>query len=317
MARSLPSSLNADITFAVHGLNALEELAQNQFKLMFLDLTMPELDGYGTLEEMQRLGDNTPVVVVSGDIQPKAQQRVMDLGAKAFLQKPIDKEALKGILRELVEPPTQPQVVTPTALDLPILRRRDIYMEVANVAIGRAADALARHFDVFVHLPLPNVNILEVSELHMALRDLADNDQVSGVCQGFSGEGIAGEALVLLSDSSVSDLKKLMKAPTESEQLEELELLMDVSNILVGSFLNGLGEQSEVRFFQSSPVLLGQHISIDSVIENTGGSFKKTMTFEVSYNIDGTSIRCDLLFMFVDESLPLLDNKLAYLMEEF
>ncbi|WP_135457296.1 response regulator [Vibrio echinoideorum] len=317
MARSLPSSLNADITFAVHGLNALEELAQNQFKLMFLDLTMPELDGYGTLEEMLRLGDTTPVVVVSGDIQPKAQQKVMDLGAKAFLQKPIDKEALKAILREHVEPPKQPQLYTPTALELPILRRRDIYMEVANVAIGRAADALARHFNVFVHLPLPNVNIFEVSELHMALRDLADNDQVSGVCQGFSGEGIAGEALVLLSDSSVSDLKKLMKVPTESEQLEELELLMDVSNILVGSFLNGLGEQSEVRFFQSSPVLLGQHISIDSVIENTSGSFKKTMTFEVSYNIDGTSIRCDLLFMFVDESLPLLDNKLAYLMEEF
>ncbi|MDN3628618.1 response regulator [Vibrio lentus] len=317
MARSLPSSLNADITFAVHGLNALEELAQNQFKLMFLDLTMPELDGYGTLEEMQRLGDTTPVVVVSGDIQPKAQQKVMDLGAKAFLQKPIDKEALKAILREHVDPPKQPQLYTPTALELPILRRRDIYMEVANVAIGRAADALARHFNVFVHLPLPNVNIFEVSELHMALRDLADNDQVSGVCQGFSGEGIAGEALVLLSDSSVSDLKKLMKVPTESEQLEELELLMDVSNILVGSFLNGLGEQSEVRFFQSSPVLLGQHISIDSVIENTSGSFKKTMTFEVSYNIDGTSIRCDLLFMFVDESLPLLDNKLAYLMEEF
>ncbi|MDN3617574.1 response regulator [Vibrio gallaecicus] len=317
MARSLPASLNADITFAVHGVNALEELEKNKFKLMFLDLTMPELDGYGTLEEMKRLGDDTPVVVVSGDIQPKAREKVLSLGAKAFLKKPIDKEALKEILRELVDPPKQPQIVTPTILDLPVLRRRDIYMEVANVAIGRAADALARHFDVFVHLPLPNVNIFEVSELHMALRDLAENDQVSGVCQGFSGEGIAGEALVLLSDSSVSDLKKLMKVPTESEELEELELLMDVSNILVGSFLNGLGEQSEVRFFQSSPVLLGQHISIDSIIENTSGSFQKTMTFEVSYNIDGTSIRCDLLFMFVDESLPLLDNKLAYLMEEF
>ena len=178
MARSLPPSLNADITFAVHGLNALEELASNQFKLMFLDLTMPELDGYGTLEEMQRLGNTTPVVVVSGDIQPKAKQKVMDLGAKAFLQKPIDQEALKAVLRELVDPPKQPQLVTPAPLELPILRRRDIYMEVANVSIGRAADALARHFDVFVHLPLPNVNIFEVSELHMALRDLADNDQV-------------------------------------------------------------------------------------------------------------------------------------------
>ncbi len=284
---------------------------------MFLDLTMPEMDGFETLENMKRLGIQTPVVVVSGDIQPKAKERVFALGAKAFIQKPIGKDELKATLKELIEPNDRPQVITPTTIELPILRRRDIYMEVANVSIGRAADALARHFDVFVQLPLPNVNIFEVSELHMALRDLASHDNVSGVCQGFCGEGIAGEALVILSDSSVSDLKKLMKVPADSEELEELELLMDISNILVGAFLNGLGEQSEVRFFQSSPVLLGQHISIDSIIESTTGAFSRTMTFEVSYNIEGTSIRCDLLFMFVDESLPLLDNKLSYLMEDF
>ncbi|WP_199482780.1 response regulator [Vibrio owensii] len=317
MARSLPATLNADVTFAIHGKNALEELAQKEFKLMFLDLTMPEMDGFETLENMKRLGIQTPVVVVSGDIQPKAKERVFALGAKAFIQKPIGKDELKATLEELIEPNDRPQVITPTTIELPILRRRDIYMEVANVSIGRAADALARHFDVFVQLPLPNVNIFEVSELHMALRDLASHDNVSGVCQGFCGEGIAGEALVILSDSSVSDLKKLMKVPADSEELEELELLMDISNILVGSFLNGLGEQSEVRFFQSSPVLLGQHISIDSIIESTTGAFSRTMTFEVSYNIEGTSIRCDLLFMFVDESLPLLDNKLSYLMEDF
>ncbi|TOL96624.1 response regulator [Vibrio parahaemolyticus] len=317
MARSLPATLNPDITFAIHGKNALEELAQKEFKLMFLDLTMPEMDGFETLENMQRLGNKTPVVVVSGDIQPKAKERVFALGAKAFIQKPIAKDELKNALKELIEPEPRPLIITPSVVELPILRRRDIYMEVANVSIGRAADALARHFDVFVQLPLPNVNIFEVSELHMALRDLASHDNVSGVCQGFCGEGIAGEALVILSDSSVSDLKKLMKVPADSEELEELELLMDISNILVGSFLNGLGEQSEVRFFQSPPVLLGQHISIDSIIESTTGAFKRTMTFEVSYNIEGTSIRCDLLFMFVDESLPLLDNKLAYLMEEF
>ncbi|HCE2386847.1 TPA: response regulator [Vibrio parahaemolyticus] len=317
MARSLPATLNPDITFAIHGKNALEELAQKEFKLMFLDLTMPEMDGFETLENMLRLGNKTPVVVVSGDIQPKAKERVFALGAKAFIQKPIAKDELKNALKELIEPEPRPLIITPSVIELPILRRRDIYMEVANVSIGRAADALARHFDVFVQLPLPNVNIFEVSELHMALRDLASHDNVSGVCQGFCGEGIAGEALVILSDSSVSDLKKLMKVPADSEELEELELLMDISNILVGSFLNGLGEQSEVRFFQSPPVLLGQHISIDSIIESTTGAFKRTMTFEVSYNIEGTSIRCDLLFMFVDESLPLLDNKLAYLMEEF
>ena len=67
MARSLPATLNADITFAIHGKNALEELEKNEFKLMFLDLTMPEMDGFETLENMQRLGNTTPVVVVSGE----------------------------------------------------------------------------------------------------------------------------------------------------------------------------------------------------------------------------------------------------------
>lgn len=47
-----------------------------------------------------------------------------------------------------------------------------------------------------------------------------------------------------------------MKVPVDSEELEELELLMDVSNILVGSFLNGLGQQSEVRFFKARPSYL-------------------------------------------------------------
>ncbi|KII76610.1 response regulator [Vibrio renipiscarius] len=319
IARSLPAPINANIHFAVHGFDALEQLENHAFKILFLDLTMPELDGFGTLEIIKQRGINIHVVVVSGDIQPKAKERVMALGAKAFIQKPIDQAILKSVLRDLVDPAGQPATssVAYAPVQIPTLRRRDIYMEVANVAIGRAADALARHFDVFVHLPLPNVNIFEVSELHMALRDLASNDQVSGVCQGFSGEGIAGEALVLLSDSSVADLKRLMNIPDDSDELEEVELLMDVANILVGSFLNGLGSQAEVRFFQSAPVLLGQHVSIDSVIESTTGSFHKTMTFEVSYSVDGTSIRCDLLFMFVDESLPLLDNKLSYLMEDF
>lgn len=105
---------------------------------------------------------------------------MLALGAKAFIQKPIDKNVLNDVLKMLVEPPTQPRIVTLISVELPILKRRDIYMEVANVSIGRAADALARHFDVFVQLPLPNVNIFEVSELHMALRDLAENSQVSG-----------------------------------------------------------------------------------------------------------------------------------------
>ncbi|WP_299012947.1 response regulator [uncultured Photobacterium sp.] len=316
MARGLPASLDAEVTFAVNGVEALQHLNKEKFALMFLDLTMPEMDGYQTLEAINRQGIDIKVIVVSGDIQPQAQARVKALGAIEFLKKPIDKAHLKDLLKTLIpsEPLAFDAVIQRVAI--PALRRRDIYLEVANVAIGRAADSLARHFDVFVNLPLPNVNVFEVSELHMTMRHLSTSSTMSGICQGFSGEGIAGEALVLLSDSSVNDLMSMMKYPVAEGGDSELELLMDVSNILVGSFLKGLGQQAEVKFFQSHPVLLGQHIPIENMIEQTEGNWRRTMTFEVSYGIEGTGIKCDLLLMFVDESLPLLDNKLSYLMDE-
>ncbi len=316
LARVIPSSWGANIEFAQHGWDAIAKLEAHSYDLLFLDLTMPELDGYGTLEEMRARRITTQVVVVSGDIQPKAQQKVAELGAKAFIKKPVDKPTLISTLGSIsIKPEVQATYSLQPVTSIQ-LRRRDIYLEVANVAIGRAADSLARHFDVFVHMPLPNVNLFEMSELQMTLRHLASNENMSGVCQGFSGEGIAGEALVLLSDSSVTDLTKLMDYPEVTENSLELELLMDVSNILVGAFLKGIGEQAEVRFFQSAPVLLGQHISVNSVIESTKGSFHRIMAFEVSYSIDNTNIKCDLLLMIIDESLPILDNKLAYLLDD-
>ena len=72
------------------------------------------------------------------------------------------------------------------------------------------ADLLARLLGAFVLLPIPNVNVLEVSELHMALSAAAESETLSAVCQGFIGAGIAGEALLLFHDASFQDLARLM-----------------------------------------------------------------------------------------------------------
>ena len=53
--------------------------------LIFLDLTMPEMDGYGVLETLKRRV-RSKVIVVSGDIQPEAHERVMALGALDFIR---------------------------------------------------------------------------------------------------------------------------------------------------------------------------------------------------------------------------------------
>ncbi|MBV7296467.1 response regulator [Enterovibrio paralichthyis] len=316
LARSLPESINAEVTFAENGEVAIQQLKANEFDVMFLDLTMPVLDGYETLEAMRQHGLTVPVYVVSGDIQPKAQARVMELGAKAFVQKPVSPKQLEDILEPFKSDAASAAPKAEPVASTMRVGRREMYLEVVNVAMGRAADSLARFFDVFVHMPLPQVNVFEVSELTMTIRHLANNDNMSGICQGFSGEGLAGEALMLISDSSMKELLQILDYPDDGSVDNELEVLVDVSNVLISAFLSGLGEQAGLVFAQSYPAIIGQHLAVDKLVDGMRGTWKRTVTIEVSYAIGDTNIKCDLLLLLVDESLPLLDAKLAYLLDE-
>lgn len=98
--RSLPECWEANVKLAHNGLEALELLRQESFKIMFLDLTMPELDGIGVLEAIQAESIDITVFVISADIQPEMQSRVMSLGAKSFIQKPVKAETLSQVLKQ-------------------------------------------------------------------------------------------------------------------------------------------------------------------------------------------------------------------------
>ncbi|MDH5693755.1 MAG: response regulator [Gammaproteobacteria bacterium] len=98
--KSLPPEWDVAITEAANGIEALEQYKLGVADVMFLDLTMPELDGYGVLEQIQKDGLNSMIIVISADIQPEAAERVKKLGAMAFIKKPIDTEKLSAVLKE-------------------------------------------------------------------------------------------------------------------------------------------------------------------------------------------------------------------------
>lgn len=99
MARNnLPDGF-ADTVYEVsNGMDALEVLAHHTIDLVLLDLTMPVLDGLSVLSEIKCRQIEVFVIVISGDIQPLMQEKVMSLGALSFIEKPIKREALKTIL---------------------------------------------------------------------------------------------------------------------------------------------------------------------------------------------------------------------------
>ncbi|WP_420590361.1 response regulator [Bacterioplanoides sp.] len=100
MARALPPEWDVEVHFASDGVEGVEQIRQGNGEVVFLDLTMPNMDGYGVLETIKREDLPAMVLVVSGDIQPDAQERVRKLGAMAFIKKPIDADKARTVLAE-------------------------------------------------------------------------------------------------------------------------------------------------------------------------------------------------------------------------
>ncbi len=317
MARAL-AEWNVEITEAAHGLEALEAVRAGKGHLLFLDLNMPIMDGYQVLERIRQQDLQTLVIVVSGDVQSEARERVLALGALGFIAKPIDADSLRqalsdyGLSHEL-EPraiPTDnasPEVHAAAALSL-----KDYYQELSNVAMGRAAELLARLLGVFVQLPVPRVRLIEAEEIAALLEQLRIESTSSGtLCQGFLGPGIAGEALLIFDQHSLEDMARLMRIEGEITPPVQREMLMDIANVLISAYLGELGQQLDISFNQGAPVILGQHYRLP----DTGilQRWKRTLSIEVGYRIEGYDISCNLLLLFTEDSIPALNERTRFL----
>lgn len=317
LIRALPAEWPVSLSQATNGEEALALIRQGLGPVMLLDLTMPVLDGYQTLAALRAEGLSSKVIVVSGDVQEEAVRRVRELGALAFIKKPADPEILRQTLIDLklfdpqATPAAQAQAAALSDLKVSF---RDALREVSNVAMGRAAALLAKVLGVFVQLPVPQVNIFEVSELHMTLLDAQRGERFSAICQGFIGEAIAGEALLLFHDSEVNDMARLLGWQPKNEA-ETSEMLLDLASILIGACLAGVAEQLDLRFSQGHPQLLGQHASLDQLIQINRQRWRKTLAVEISYSLEGHAIHFDLLLLFTEDSIKRLTDKIGYLME--
>ncbi|XKH01328.1 response regulator [Marinobacter nauticus] len=325
MARALPPGLADNILFATTGEEGLEAIRQGNVDLLFLDLNMPGLDGYQVLQHIQQ--DDLPVltIVVSGDIQPEARERVRKLGAIDFIKKPTDTAHVAKLLEEYgFYRPTELEKSAHTdgwlnddATQKPAISvsLNDYLQEISNVAMGRSSDLLARLLKVFVKQPIPNVAFIATSELSMAISAAEREQEYSAVCQGFTGSGLAGEALLLFEDASFREMAELLHYDVLEGESVNVEVLMDMSSILFGAFLNGISDQLNIKLGLGHPTVLGQHRPIGELLEHHRKREEQLLAIEISYAIENRDIHCDMLILFTEESIPFLQKQLKYLVD--
>src|SRR5688500_8188777 len=83
---------------------ALLLLSENSFKIVLLDLFLPDSEGLGTFEKVYPLSGSAPVVVLTGLIDEKITSEALNKGAQDYLVKgDYDKKLLEKTIRYAIE----------------------------------------------------------------------------------------------------------------------------------------------------------------------------------------------------------------------
>jgi DNA-binding response OmpR family regulator len=151
LIRLLLERAGVDVTEAASGREALRRLHQVRPDLVVLDVTMPDLDGWQTLERMRDLSD-VPVLMLTARAAELDKVRGLKAGADDYVTKPFGRQELlarvEALLRRASGPPEVRESYADGALQIDFASR-EVVADGADVALTplefRLLGAFVRH----------------------------------------------------------------------------------------------------------------------------------------------------------------------------
>ncbi len=83
---------------AIDGLDGCNKYQEHKPDLIITDIEMPNMNGIEMIEMIKKLNPNVQAIAVSSVMNTQLTQRILALGVKHFITKPIKEETLKNIL---------------------------------------------------------------------------------------------------------------------------------------------------------------------------------------------------------------------------
>jgi len=92
------------VTIAEEGRKAVEAGLQGSFDLIFMDIQMPELNGYDAVRLLREGGVETPIVALTAYAMADDAEKCLKAGCDDYLAKPIDPGRLGAVLCKYLRP---------------------------------------------------------------------------------------------------------------------------------------------------------------------------------------------------------------------
>lgn len=112
VVRAMLTDLGHQVTCAKSGAEAIDRWSYDDFSVVLMDVHMPEMDGLETTRSIRQREQDceveaTRIIALSADAMKGMAEECIDAGMNAFLSKPLDRNRLDEVLREL-NPPAKP-----------------------------------------------------------------------------------------------------------------------------------------------------------------------------------------------------------------
>ena len=85
---------NIDYDETNDGINAIKLVKNNNYDCIIMDIMMPNLDGYKTVEEIKKINNNTKIIMLSARSEEFDKLSGFDLGIDDYVTKPFSPKEL-------------------------------------------------------------------------------------------------------------------------------------------------------------------------------------------------------------------------------
>jgi signal transduction histidine kinase/DNA-binding response OmpR family regulator/HAMP domain-containing protein len=98
---SLLERRGMQVLTATTGLEAIETLSSTDVSIVLMDIMMPEMDGYQTMQRIRNSGKHQrlPIIALTAKAMKGDREKCLEAGASDYLAKPVDTDQLLSALR--------------------------------------------------------------------------------------------------------------------------------------------------------------------------------------------------------------------------
>lgn len=190
----------------------------------------------------------------------------------------------------------------------------DALGEIANIGVGNAATAMSKMMQIKISISLPDTKIVPIGKF---AEEVGGAEAViQALYQKISGD-LDGQALLVTLEKDALCMIDMMMGQEigTSKKMGEMETssFMEMSNILVGSYLNAVANMLELKILPE-PALTGNDMAqavLDAILSNISKKGDHILLIKTTIDFEGHPIEGTFVMLFEEESLQKILQKLS------